>query len=115
VKADAEILLQAWGAWNRGHPSLHISGMSIIAQLMLEGAGASHSTVRGEPAMSKIIEITERCVLTMPKTLQRPVKHRYIGQEPDTIAAKKLRLTLREYEERINTAIHFLENYLVEN
>ena len=112
---QAEIFLIAWGAWNRGNSSLDISGMSIIGRCIDEGAGASHSTVSTEAHMSRVVELTERCVLEMEKPLQRVVKRRYIGQEFDEMAARKMHLTLDVYQTRINQAVHFLADYLIEN
>ena len=114
MRLDAELMLAQWGAWNRGNQSLSLPSVSIIGRCMLEGAGASHSTVATEPHMSRAVELTERCVLVMPKQLQRVVKHRYIGDEPDQVAAKKLRIGVGEYESRVNQAVHFLVNYLTE-
>lgn len=114
MRLDAELMLAQWGAWNRGNQPLDLPSLSIIGRCMLEGAGASHSTVAGEPHMAKAVEITEHCVLGMPKHLQRVCKHRYIGDEPDALAAKKLRITVNEYQSRINQAVHILVNYLIE-
>ena len=114
MKENAEIMLCAWGLWQRSHQNLGIPSISIIGRCMLEGAGASHTTVAAELSMGHAIELTEQCVLTMPKKIQRAVKHRYIGDEPDSVAAGKLKVTLREYEGRINQAVHILVNYISE-
>ena len=112
---QAEICLLAWGAWNRGNSSLGISGTSIIGRCIEEGAGASHSTLSTEAHMSRVVELTERCVLEMEKPLQRVCKYRYIGEELDEQAAKKLNLSVDIYQTRINQAVHFLADYLIEN
>lgn len=114
MKETAEVMLINWGNWHRGGGYLSSPRISIIGRCILEGAGASHSTVLTEPHMSQSVEITEQCVLQMPKTLQRVCKHRYIGNEPDQLAAKKLKCTIREYEQRINHAVEILANYLTE-
>ena len=114
MRLDAELMLAQWGAWNRGNQSLDLPSLSIIGRCMLEGAGASHSTVATEPHMSRAVEITERCVLAMPARLRQVCKYRYIGDEPDLQASRKLRIGLGEYESRVNQAVHFLVNYLTE-
>ena len=114
--ATAETMFIAWGRWQRGDPNnLKISTLSIIGRCILEGAGASHSTVAGEPHMPKTVEIVEGCVLQMDKNLQRLCKHRYIGDEPTHVTMKKLRCTESEYDQRVNQAVQNLVNYLTEN
>ena len=106
-------MLISWGKYMRGHNPAWPK-LSVIGRVMKEGPAAGHATVVTEPHMPWQVEITERCVLDMPKKLQRVCKHRFIGNEPDFKARKKLRLTQREYEEGINQAVGILVNYLVE-
>ena len=115
VMNDAELCLYAWGRWQRGHGTLDISSVSIIGRLMIEGCGASHATIAVLPTMSRSVELTEQCVLTMPKPIQRAVKHRYIGEESDEVASRKLRCTVDQFGQRINQAVGILSNYLTEN
>ena len=102
---DAEIMLYSWGAWNRGYQTLDIASISPIGRCIIEGAGASHSTVKTEPHMPRRVELVERCLLEQPKAILRVCKYRYIGQEPDQQAAEKLKLSLDVYETRVNQAI----------
>lgn len=111
----AEVMLYQWGAWVRGNDNLGFSSLSVIGRCIDEGPGASHSTVQGEPHMSVSVEVTEQAILEMPKVLQRVCKHRYIGLEPDMLAAKKLKLTLDIYQTRINQAVHALTNFITVN
>ena len=112
--SSAEVMLMSWGQWQRGHPSLGFPRLSVLGRVILEGPGASHATVLGEAHMPWQVEITERCVLEMPKTIQRVCKHRFIGDEPDHVVMKKLRLTQGELEQRIVQACNILSDYLVE-
>jgi hypothetical protein len=109
--AAAEVMFIAWGEWSRGGGSGNPS-VSVIGRCIIEGPGASHSTVSTGPQMPKVVEIVEACCLTMPKPLLKAVKHRYIGNEPDAVAAKKLHISLDIYQSRINQAAHYLTNYL---
>lgn len=113
----AEAMLLAWGLWNRGGKGQgKLPSVSILGRLIIEGAGASHSTVVTEPYMSPTVELVERFVLMkLSKQLRRIAKRRFIGDEPDTSAARKEKLTLREYEEKVNQVVHALTNYLIEN
>ena len=113
--AEAETMLLHWGQWQRGHSHLGYGSLSVIGRCMAEGAGASHSTVKTEPHMPPSVEIVELYCLTLGKPLLRAVKHRFIGLEPDEIAARKLHVTVDIYQTRINQAIHNLVDYLVEN
>ncbi len=103
--ADAEIMLYSWGAYMRGNQHLAISSINTIGRCMVEGAGASHSTVQGEAHMPVRVELVERCLLKQPKTIVRVCKHRYIGLTPDSIAARKLHMSLDVYETRVNQVI----------
>jgi len=109
---EAEILLLAWGQWQRGHQTLGYTGRNVIGRIIDEGCGASHSTTTQEPHMSRAVEIAERCILEMGKPLQRVCKHKYIGQEIDFVAAKKLRITLEIYQTRVNQAILVVAEYV---
>jgi hypothetical protein len=113
---EAESLLIAWGAWVRGHSSLGYPKLNIIGRVILEGPGASHSTVAGEPHMPASIEIVERAILEVfPKKVRKVCMHRYVGNEADHTARKKLKLTQGEYEQRINQACHILADFMIEN
>lgn len=102
---EAEIMLLAWGQWNRGHQELGIASISPIGRCMVEGAGASHSTVRGEAHMPRRVELVERCMLEQPKRLVRVMKHYFIGLEPAPIACPKLRMSADVYETMVNQGI----------
>lgn len=112
---EAEVLLIAWANYVRGGQGSGIGHDSIISRLMEEGVGASHTTTKAMPTMPTSVEIVEQAVLKMPKALQRPVKHKYLGQESDRIAAHKLKITTREFQARINNALIFVSRFLVEN
>jgi len=109
---QAEVMLLRWGQWQRGNSLPGESGINILYRCQKEGAGAAHSTVTTEPHMPRIVEIVEACCLTMPKPMLRAVKHRYIGNEPDGWAAKKMRVTVDVYQSRINQAVHFLDDFV---
>ncbi len=110
--ADAEIMLYSWGAYMRGNQHLAISSISPIGRCMVEGAGASHSTVQGEAHMPVRVELVERCLLEQPGTIVRVCKHRYIGGEPDVIAAKKLRISLDIYESIVDQAVRNVAEFV---
>jgi len=109
----AEVMLLAWGEWNRGHSGLGTPRLSVIGRCIIEGPGASHSTVQGEPHMPRAVEIVESCMLDISKPLLRAAEHRYIGQEADTTAARKLRVSVDIYQSRINQVVHYLSDFLV--
>ena len=108
---QAEVMLLAWGEYMRGG-SNNGSGVSILGRIIDEGPSASHSTITGLPHMPKIVEIVECCMLEIPKPMLRACKYRFIGLEPDEIAAKKQRVSLDIYQSRINQAVHFVSDYV---
>ena len=112
--ASAEVMFLQWGQWVRGNESNGLT-TNIIGRCIDEGPGASHSTVQGESHMSETVETVERCVLVMPKVIRRVCMHRFVGNEPDYLAIKKLKCGQRTYENRINAAIHFLIDFITEN
>lgn len=114
MSVNTEIYFTAWGAWHRGHSDLLLSKLNIIGRCMIEGAGASHSTVKGLPHMPFIVEVTERCVLTLPKHAQRAVKHYYIGEESIRNASKKMKCSRRSFENKLDFAHRELSDFLVE-
>jgi len=93
-----------------GYQARRLSGVALK-----KGLAQAIARLSTEAHMSRVVELTEHCVLTMSKPLQRVVKHRYIGQEFDEMAARKMHLTLDVYQTRINQAVHFLADYLIEN
>ena len=112
MKADAEIMLTAWGRWQQGG---HGGGINILWRVMKEGAGAGHVTIATLPHMSPVVEVVERFLLTQPTPIRYSVDHRYIYGSPDDYAAKKLKCSPDTYRARLDIAANNLENYLVEN
>ncbi len=112
MKQDAEIMLTAWGLWQRGGKG---GESNILWRCMKEGAGASHVTVAGLPHMSPIVETVEHYLLTQPSTIRYAVDHRYIYGSPDDYAAKKLKCSPDTYRARLDIAASGLENFLIEN
>ena len=110
--SEAEVMLLAWGSWQRGNEHNGYSTINILGRIIDEGCGASHSTTTREPHMSASVEIAEYCILHMTKPLQRVCKHKFIGLEPDIVAAKKLRTTLDIYQTRVNQAILVVAEYV---
>ena len=102
-----------WGQWNRGsNQHLGFARINIIGRMIIEGTGASHSAVGSGPPMSATVAVTEYCVLQMAKPLQRVCKHKFIGEEPDPMAAGKLRVTTEVYEARVNQALAALAEFV---
>ena len=108
----AEAMLMQWGRWNAGNVGPRETKVNILGRCIDEGPGASHSTVLGEPHMPRSVEIVEACCLQMPKPMLRACKHRYIGNEADEWAARKLKVSVDIYQSRINQAVHFLADFV---
>jgi hypothetical protein len=113
--AEVEVMFLIWARFVRGGQGSGTGHDSIISRLMTEGSGASHSTTEVMPAMSPIVELVEQAVLHMPKPIRRVVMHFYVGSEPPAIIKQKLRIDTEELDRRLNVAISFVGNYLVEN
>ena len=111
---EAEVLLSAWGCWNRGNASLDYPRLSVIGRVIEQGPGASHTTIPGEPDMSPAVQLVERFILTLKPPFRYAINHRYIYNSPDNYAAKRLHCSPDIYRNRLDSAAELLEKYLVE-
>jgi hypothetical protein len=114
LKVDAELALWSWGRWVSGG-GRDGGGINILYRCEKEGAGASHSTVPGEPHMPPTVELVEKfcCQLKRERRhVYRAVMHYFVGRESSEIAAKKLKITTDVFDSRIHHAVTSLDEYM---
>lgn len=77
--------------------------------------GVKTSTLNPQPGIvhsEQIVEIMERCILSMDAQAQTLVKERYLGRKQDKLVAERLGISVNTYRIKLDCVHNWIDGWL---